>query len=116
MSIEQSGLGGEFVAVRERVPQIGVPGDQPQHARAAAGQQHRHAAADPVEHGAHLPEALAGCAERDAVLLELPLAEPGAEPEQEPAAADLVDGPGHRGDQAGVAVSGAADQRADPHP
>ena len=58
----------------------------------------------------------AGRAELVAVLVVVLLEPAGADAEDEPAAADVVDGAGHVGEQVGVAVAVARDERADLDP
>ena len=50
------------------------------------------------------------------VLEELAFLEAGADPEHDPTVADVIDGPGHVGQQVGVAVAVAADQDSEADP
>src|SRR6202000_3009351 len=115
-------------AVGEAVPDVGVAGHDAQHLLlAAAPDQDRdlagrggvelgEAALDPGQGLREVVDAAgggAGLPDFVAVFAELAFLETGADAEDEPAAADVVDGARHVGEQVGVAVAVAGDQGAD---
>ena len=126
--VEDPVLVRDGVGVAEPVPDVCVLGHDAQSlALAATPDQHRDVAGRPwVE--ALPPPADAGQvtgqgaqpptrrAELVAVLVVVPLEPPRADAQDEPAAADVVDGAGHVGQQVGVAVRVAGDQGADLDP
>jgi hypothetical protein len=114
--------------VAEAVPDVRVLRHQAQRlALAAAADQHRDLAGrrgvqlapaglDPGQCPGQVVQPAAGGAEVVAVLLVVLLEPAGADAQDEPAVADVVDGAGHVRQQLGVAVAVAAHQGADLHP
>src|SRR5690606_34389915 len=122
---EDDVLACQGVEIGEAVPDVGVFGDQAQSLLLTAAADEDRYAADGL--GVELAEAGgdagqvflqqrqtgSGGAEFVAVLVVVLLEPAGADAEDQAAAADVVDGAGHVGEQVGVAVAAAGDPRAD---
>src|SRR5690625_3441243 len=121
-------LAAEGLDVRPRVPDVAVLGDVAQRlALPAPADEHRDVpggrrvegrppAADAGQRLRQVTQAGAGGAELVPVLAVVALVPACADAEDQSSAADVVDRAGHVGEQVGVAVAVAGDQRADLHP
>ena len=125
VAVEDPILAGERVQVAEAVPNGGVlcgvaqrlafpsAADEDRDVACRSGVQLRPSAADAGECLRQVGEPRAGRAEVVAVLVVVALEPTCADAEDEPAPADVVDGAGHVGQQLGVAIAVARDERAD---
>ena len=125
MLVEDFGLLGQHLAAGEAVPDVSVLGHDTEHLLlTAASDQHWNLASrsrvqlgepafDPEQRPREVIDASARRPELVAVFEVLPLLETGSDAEDEPASADVIDGPRQVGEQVGVAVAVAGHQRAD---
>src|SRR5690606_15510148 len=123
--VEHGALVPELLEVGEAVPDVGVLGrvaqglplpaapDEDRDVAGRGGVEPLPPAADPRQRLGEVREPRAGGAELVAVLGVVALEPAGADAEDETAAADVVDGPRHVGEQVGVAVAVARDERPD---
>ena len=128
-SFQRLCLAAGGIGVPEEVPDVGVPGDDPQHhLLAGAADQDRdlllhrrrieplHACDDALEGGFEIGETLAGRAEGIPVLTKLGVVPTRADPQHEAAGGDVVDRPRHVREQIRIAEGIARHEAPDTRP